>query len=147
MTTSQSPTPSVEHGPVEIFVVALPEPTLDAGIVDAVADLVDAGTVDVVDLVLVSRDDDGLTVTEYESGDADADPTGLTLGLSGLLSEDDLCDLADVLDPGTSAAVLVIEHVWARELASRLAGAGGVVVRTDRIAAPVVNELVAILES
>ncbi len=147
MTDTQSTLPTVEHGPVEIFVVALPSPTLDPDIVDAVADLVEAGTIDVVDLVVVSRDDEGLTLTEYESDDAaDHDLPELELGLSGLLSEDDLFEIAADLEPGTSAAVVVLEHVWARDLASRLARVGGVVVSTERIGAPAVNELVALLE-
>ncbi len=147
VTVTASSVPSIEHGPVEIFVVALPTPTLDPGIVEAVADLVQAGTIDVVDLVVVSRDDEGVTVTEYENIDDEVDLPAMELGLSGLLSEDDLLEIAEDLDPGTSAAVIVLEHVWARELASRLADAGGVVVGTDRIPAPAVNELVAILES
>ena len=145
MTETQDSSPSVEHGPVEIFVVALPEQGLDDSILDAVGDLVEAGTIDVVDLVVVSRDadGDGVTVTEYDTDEDD----DLDLSLSGLLSEEDLADVAEDLEPGTSAAVVVIEHVWARDLAARLADAGGVVVATERIPAPAVNELVAILES
>ena len=135
---------ALDHGPVELFVVALPSGSLDLGVAQALTDLVEARTIGLVDLVVVSKDSEGdLTVTEIE--DLSLDLPELQLALSGLLAEDDVQELAESLPPDSTAAIVVFEHLWSRELASRLFEAGGEVIATDRIPAPAVNELIAIL--
>ncbi|CCH77634.1 conserved hypothetical protein [Nostocoides japonicum T1-X7] len=154
MSTTEPSAPSTTvaspegHGPVELFFVALPATGPDPSVVEAIADLVARDTIDLVDIVIVAKDPDGdLTVTEYEDLPDDQGLPPLNALLSGLLAEDDIAAIAEQLDPGTSAALFVIEHVWARALADRLAASGGRVITTERIPAPVVNELVAILEA
>ena len=51
------------------------------------------------------------------------------------VDNDDFQDVADMLEPGNSAAVLVFEHLWAKNLVSALAGAGGVLLFNARIPA------------
>lgn len=135
------------HGPVEVFLVALPGASPDGAVLDAIAALVAEDTIQVVDLVVVAKDPSGdLSITEYGDLSAESDRPDLGLVMDGLLAEEDITDLAADLRPGTSAAVFVIEHLWARTLAARLQSSGGEVLVTERIPAPVVNELVAILQ-
>ncbi|WP_307852456.1 DUF6325 family protein [Glaciihabitans sp. dw_435] len=61
------------------------------------------------------------------------------LEASGLASDNDIHELAEELPLGTAAALLVVELLWAKNLANRIADAGGFVVHTDRIPAPLVN--------
>ena len=43
---------------------------------------------------------------------------------AGLLDESDLADAASVIEPGSSAAVLLFENRWAREFVQALRGGG-----------------------
>ncbi|HEY6693703.1 MAG TPA: DUF6325 family protein, partial [Solirubrobacteraceae bacterium] len=52
---------------------------------------------------------------------------------SGLLGEDELNDAASVLEPGTSAAVLVWENRWAAPVAVAVRKSGGQLVASGRI--------------
>ena len=61
------------------------------------------------------------------------------LDLAGLASDDDINDLAEGVAPGTSAAILVVELLWAKAFASALFDAGGVVLARQGIPAPLVN--------
>lgn len=134
------------HGPVEIFLVSLPTALPDPSLLQAISDLVTDGTLSVVDLTVVTRNaDDSLTVTEYDEVGSSGDGPELDLTLSGLLSEEDIEEAAADLVAGASAALFVVEHLWARDLSARLQQAGGEVLATERIPAPVVNELIALL--
>jgi len=84
----------------------------------------------------VSKDTDG-TVAAFELSDIDPDVRrgldALGLEATGLLGEEDLMDAADGLEPGSSAALLLWEDIWAAELATALRGAGGELVAIGRI--------------
>jgi len=58
--------------------------------------------------------------------------------VDGLLSEEDLDFIADVLDVGSSAVAIVFEHTWAAKLSSAVRGSQGQVVMNERIPADVV---------
>jgi hypothetical protein len=132
----------LEYGPVELLLAAFDGDSPSAGIIEAVLELADAGTVRLLDLVQVTRSDTG------EISFLEIDETGIEIGdisleASGIASDQDLDEVSGQLPPGTSALLLVIEHRWATHLASRLLEAGGFVVDTVRIPAPVVNLVVA----
>ncbi len=125
-----------EIGPVDYAVIAFPGNQFKGEIAPAIGELVDAGTIRVIDIAFVGKDDDGTSVamelTELDPQVQDAlDSIGVEVG--GLFNEDDLADIADGLEPGTSAAVLVWENVWARKVAQTLRGAGGELVAFERI--------------
>ena len=133
-----------EFGPVELILAAFDGDEPNADVIGAVMDLVDAGTVRVLDLLFVSRSEAGeLASMEIEEAPASFGLGAVELSASGMAGTDDLEELAENLAPGTSAILLVVELIWARELASRLAEAGGFVVDSLRIPAPVVNAVVA----
>ncbi|HEV7957215.1 MAG TPA: DUF6325 family protein [Marisediminicola sp.] len=133
-----------EYGPVELYLIGFSGERPGQDVVDAILKLVDSDTVRLLDLLFVSRDQDGeVTVLELEEIADQFGLTGLEVVELGLAGEEDVDDLADAIEPGTSAALLVVEHVWAREFAETLYRAGGQVLQTERIPAPVVNELVA----
>lgn len=133
-----------EYGPAE-FIVAqfdtdLPSPT----VVEAILDLVASGTVRLLDLLIVRRGLDGsVELLELEEIGDQIGMADVQLEASGLAGDEDVAAIADLIEPGRAGAVLVIEHRWATELASRFFAAGGSVVHTERIPAPVVNAIVA----
>jgi uncharacterized membrane protein len=146
--SENSPTgtvPEFRYGPVDILLVGFVGDRPGAELGDALLDLVRAETIRLLDLVFVSREPDGeVRIVEIDDLSFRDDLPGLDLGESGLAGIDDITELAERVPPGTSAAVLVVELVWARHLASALSASGGAVLHTERIPAPVVN---AVLEA
>jgi uncharacterized membrane protein len=133
-----------EYGPVELFLLGFDGERPGPNVVNAILDLVQSETVKLLDLLFVTRSQDGgLRVFELEEIADEYGLAGLEVDELGLAGEEDVDDLADAIEPGTSAALLVVEHLWARNFAEALYRAGGRVLQTERIPAPVVNELVA----
>lgn len=134
----------LEFGPVEFIVGRFEGDRPSPGVVEAILNLVEAGTVRLLDLLFVSRGDDGsFNVTELEEIGDEIGMTDVTLHASGLAGDEDVEEFAGVFEPGTGGAILIVEQLWAKDLASKFFESGGVVVHSERIPAPVVNSLVA----
>jgi hypothetical protein len=131
-----------ELGPVEYLIVAFPGNRFRGEIAPALAGLVDAGTIRLIDVAFVGKDADG-EVGAFELTDLDEDVRAglenLGIEVSGMLSEDDLMAAAEELEPNSSAALLVWEDVWAREVAQAMRDAGGVVFDFGRLPHEVVQ--------
>ena len=133
-------------GPVEYLVVEFPGNKFTGEIVPALKELTDNGTIRVIDLVFVRRDEDG-SATWIELSDLpieDAAPfDDLDGEFGGLLNEEDILMMADLVQPNSSAAVMVFENVWATRLRNAIVGAGGRLVDNARIPAAVVDAAIA----
>lgn len=131
------------YGPVELYLVGFEGERPAPAVMQALADQLEGGLVRLLDFVIVSRGLDGeVTVTEIEDETDEYGFGGIELAEIGLTGADDIDELAPLIEPGTSAALVALELVFARELASKLAASGGVVLSSERIPAPVVNALV-----
>ena len=128
----------LEYGPVELLLAGFTGDKPSAGVLDALAELAEAGTIRVIDLVHVTRDEDGV-VSFVELDESGIDIGVVDLVAGGLASQEDVVELGARLPVGAAAVLLVIEHVWAKHLASQLLEADGFVVDSVRIPAPVVN--------
>ncbi len=118
-------------GPVEYIIIGFPENNFKGEIVPALADLVESGTVRILDLVFVMKDADGtVTTVEYEDLPGLSDIEGEA---DGLLSEEDLEMVSEVLEPNSSGLMIVWEDLWASRLAAALRDAGGVILSGERI--------------
>jgi Family of unknown function (DUF6325) len=131
-----------EIGPVDYAIIAFPGNQFRGEIGPALADLVDSGTIRIIDIAFVLKDEGGNTVAmELTELDADVqaalESAGIEVG--GLFNEDDLMDAADGLPPNSSAAVLVWENVWARKVAQAMRDAGGELVVFERLPHEVVQ--------
>jgi len=137
--------PLFAFGPVELYLVGFEGERPSPGVMGALLDLVGSGIVRLLDFVIVAKSEDGeITVTEIE---AQAEAYGLVdveILAAGIAGSEDIDEFAEHIPPGGSAALVVLELVYARRLAEQVAQSGGVVLRTERIPAPVVN---AVLES
>jgi uncharacterized membrane protein len=135
------------RGSVELAVIAFPGSKFKGEIVPALADLVDNGVVEILDLVVVSKGDEGdvlaLEISEIEDGGMFDELDGEA---GGLLSEEDLVATGEVLEPGSTAAVIVWENTWARKLITAIRDAGGELVAHDRLDAETVNMAMAMNE-
>ena len=132
------------YGPVELILVGFEGERPGPEIVDAFRDVIDAGAVRLLDLLFVTRSPEGeLTVLELDEAGDSIGLDAVVLEATGLASIEDVEGLASEIPAGSSAALLVVELTWAKALASKLAAGRGVVLSTERIPAPVVNEVLA----
>jgi hypothetical protein len=131
-----------EIGPVDYAIVAFPGNRFRGEIAPALADLVDKGTIRLIDVAFVGKNADGEVVAmELTELDPDVQEALDRLGIEvqGLFNEDDLMDAAQELEPNSSAALLVWENVWAREVSQAMRNAGGVLLAFDRLPHDVVQ--------
>jgi uncharacterized membrane protein len=128
-------------GPVEIAVIEFPGSKFTGEIAPALAELVNDGIVTIIDLVFVTKDDDG-TVAGVELADIEEEIANafdsVDGEVSGLLSDEDLQIAGEALSPGSSAVLIVWENTWARRLVSAIRGASGRLVAHDRLDAETV---------
>lgn len=125
-----------EMGPVDYLVVEFPGNRMTGEGFPLLVDLVDRGLIRILDLVFVRKESDGaITAVEIADfdGDGELDLAVFEGASSGLLDEDDLADAGGILEPGSSAGILVYENVWAAPLASALRRGGGQLVASGRI--------------
>jgi uncharacterized membrane protein len=127
-------------GPVSYTVIAFPGNRFNGSIAPEVEKLVSNGTVRILDLVFVAKDEAGDTVClEFDQRDELAAFGDLDGEVGGLINEDDLAHVADDLPPNNSALVIVWEDLWATPLVEAVRQAGGVVVDSARIPADLVE--------
>jgi hypothetical protein len=126
-----------ELGPIDYLVVEFPagrQP--DGSALPLLRELVDNGTIRILDLAFVQKNADG-SVVGVDIADVglqgDLDVTLFAEASSGLLDGDDLDQAGSVLEPGCSAAVLVYENTWAGPFAAALRRNGAQLVAAGRI--------------
>ena len=132
-----------EIGPVDYMIVAFPGNEFRGEIAPALAELVEHGTIRIIDLAFVGKDADGRDrrrssspTSTLRSARASRRPASRS---SGLFNEDDLMAAGEELEPNSSAALLVWENVWARDVAQKIRDAGGVLLDFERIPHEVVQ--------
>jgi hypothetical protein len=125
-----------ELGPVDFLVIEFPagHQNFTGEMAEELLNLVDAGTIRVIDIIILTKDEDG-AVDAMELSDAgDLGPlVELESQLAELLAADDVIHLANAMDPGSVAGVLVYENLWAAPFASAARRAGGQLIANGRI--------------
>ena len=125
-----------ELGPVDWIVVEFPGTKLTGEIASILEDYVEKGIVKILDLLFLTKDDDG-QVEAFEATDLDDSQLGrlrtTEAELAMVLSEQDVFDLAETIEPGSSAAVLVWENTWAAPFGAAVRHAGGQLAASGRI--------------
>ena len=125
-----------EMGPIDYLVVEFPGSGMTGEGFPLLVDLVDRGIIRILDLVFVSKGEDG-SIVGLEIADIDGDGA-LDLAVfegvsSGLLDEDDIAEAGSILEPGSSAGILVYENVWAGPFAAAMRRGGAQLVASGRI--------------
>ena len=105
-----------DRGPIDYLVVEFPGSNMTGEGLPLLVDLVDRGIIRILDLVFVKKELDG-SVSGLAIADLDHDGK-LDLAVfegasSGLLGQEDLDEAGGVLEPGSSAGLLVYENRWA----------------------------------
>jgi hypothetical protein len=131
-----------EMGPVDYLLVEWNGRQPNGELAPRLIDLVDRGIIRILDLVFLAKDEDG-AVGAIEIGEMPhlGDFEGAS---SGLVDEEDLAEAGAVMEPGTSAALLIYENVWAAPFAVAMRKSGGQVVSSGRIP---IQQMLAALEA
>jgi hypothetical protein len=125
-------------GPVDYLVVEFPadRANFSGEIALELKALVDQGTVRVLDLIVMRKDENG-DVEGFELEDFDDSILGdlreLERETALLLAEEDIESIGTALEPGAVAAVLVWENTWAGPFGAAVRRAGGQLVANGRI--------------
>ncbi len=125
-----------ELGPVDYLIVEFPtgQQNFTGEAADELLKLHDAGTIRIMDLVIVVKAEDG-SVDAMELSDVPnlGEFARLEAELAETLAADDVTTLAEAMAPGSVAGVVVYENLWAAQFASALRRAGGQLVADGRI--------------
>jgi len=123
-------------GPVDYIVVEFPAgaSNFTGEMAKELAALVDAGTIRVIDALILTKDDDGV-VDAMELSDVDqlGELQAIEADLAELLAAEDVEHLAAAMDPGSTAGVLIWENLWAAPFASAARRSGGQLIANGRI--------------
>ncbi len=127
-----------ELGPVDYLVVRFPaeRANFSGEMASELTELIDNNTIRLLDLVMLTKGDDG-SVEATEVRDADESEVGqlrdLERDLAVLLATTDVEQIAESLEPGSAAAILVWENTWAAPFGSAVRRSGGQLVTSGRI--------------
>jgi uncharacterized membrane protein len=136
------------HGPIDFLLIEFPNERTDGSAAQALLDLVEAGTIRLLDLVVARKEDDG--TVEVIDIDAAGDVTAFVQfsgARSGLLGDDDVQEAGSAMAPGTTAALIVFENAWAAPFVAAARQNGGEVIASMRIPASDVIDALDALES
>lgn len=139
-----------ETGPIDYLVVRFPGSKMTGEGLPLLVDLADRGIIRILDLRVVSRDQDGaavlLDVSDFD-GDGALDLAVFKGASSGLLDSEDAETVKSLVEPGDTAAVLVYENAWAAPFVTAVRAGGAEVVATGRIPAQAVLDALDRLEA
>ena len=128
-----------EMGPIDYIVVEFPGSKMNGEAFPHLVDLVDRGIVRILDLVFVTKELDGsvkgIAIADFDD-DGELDLAVFEGASSGLISDDDIEEAGGILEPGSSAGILVYENVWAGPFAAAVRRGGGQLVASGRIPSP-----------
>ena len=127
-------------GPIDYLVVEYADGRPSGEGLPHLVDLVDRGIVRIIDVALITGTPDGYSVIRPDDLVAAGAPEFALLAgaATGLLSDEDLGEIAGILQDGAAAVVLVYENAWAAPLATAMRRAGGQMIASGRIPAQAV---------
>ena len=128
--------PLDELGPVDYLIIEFPagKSNFTGEMAKELLALVEAGTIRVIDVLILVKDEDG-SVEAIELSDIEelGELQALEAQLAELLAADDVAHLAAAMDPGSTAGVLIYENLWAAPFASAARRSGGQLIANGRI--------------
>jgi uncharacterized protein DUF6325 len=123
-------------GPVDYLVVEFPAgaSNFTGEMAKELLALVDSGTIRVIDILILAKNEDGSVEAMELSDIEDLGPLqAIEAELAELLTADDVAHLAAAIEPGSTAGVLIWENLWAAPFASAARRSGGQLIANGRI--------------
>jgi len=113
------------RGPIDYIVVGFEGNQFDGSIIKSVAEAEASGAIALVAMKAITKDTDGnVAVIEV---------TGADYPNNGVVTQDDLDEVAELIDNNTTAGLLIVEQLWAKPLKKALIDAKGVLLAEGRI--------------
>jgi hypothetical protein len=132
-------------GPVDVYIIGFPGNQFTGQIAPELIELINNGTIRVIDILLVIKDAEGV-VTSIEMSDLDSagGPSFMSVDIAqpGALGQDDAEEISDDLPVNSSALLLAFENVWASKLVGAMQGAEAYVIDYIRIPADVAEAVI-----
>ncbi|MFO0781979.1 MAG: DUF6325 family protein [Candidatus Saccharimonadales bacterium] len=117
------------RGPIDYIVVGFEGNNFTGEILEELRKVTAQGTIAVLDLAMIVRDGEG-NVTSVEITDLGDLGPGLE---SGLITEEDVAEVGEILEDNSSAGLLVVEQLWAKGLKQSIINANGTLLLEGRI--------------
>ncbi len=113
------------RGPIDYIIVGFEGNQFDGSIMQAIAEAEQSGAIALVAMKAITKDANG-NVAALEVTSTDYPDTGM-------VTEDDLNEVAELIENNTTAGLLVVEQLWAKPLKKALIDARGVLIAEGRI--------------
>jgi uncharacterized membrane protein len=131
------------YGPIDFLALEFKTDQLKGEILPELLELVKNKVVRVIDLVIIQKYEDGHhEAAELQQLAPDLlalfDP--LDVETSGIIQVEDIANVAEVMENGTNAAILLFENLWAVKFKEAVLRANGRLLAQDRIPHEVVEE-------
>lgn len=124
------------RGPIDYVVIGFDSSEFDGSVIKTLEDAVNKGIIAVIDLAVIAKDKEGV-ITQAEVANLGNEEMSVYLqkykSAEEMLNDDDVKEIADLMDNNTMAAVLIIEHLWAKPLKQALIDKKGYLVAEGRI--------------
>lgn len=133
-------------GPVDVYIIGFPGNKFTGQIAPAIMELVEAGTIRVLDLLFVMKDEAG-AVSSLRASDLDEEGAGflsIDIAQPGALGHEDAEEVQDDLPANSSALLIAFENVWVAKVVDALRAADAVLIDSIRIPADVVEAAAAL---
>jgi hypothetical protein len=136
----------MKYGPVDVVILATGEPKFDGSVLSELQRLAEAGTIRLLDAMLLTKSESGLNVTLNIEDLPETDRASLGFietGTRGLFDSADAATLFEGMVPGSALVALAVEHAWAVPLLNSFRAAGTEIALNYRLPAIVVNDAIA----
>ena len=123
-------------GPIDYLVVEFPagSSSFSGDMARELESLVEAGIIRILDVLILQKDDDGqFEALELEDLGDRAGLAAFEAQMAEILAAEDVAHLAEAMDPGSVAGVLIWENRWAAPFAVAARKAGGQLIANGRI--------------
>ena len=127
-------------GPVDVYIIGFPGNKFTGRIAPAILELVENGTIRILDLLFMMKDADGV-VTTLEASDLDEDAgfVGIDVTQPGALGAEDAEEVSDDLPANSAALLIAFENLWVGKVVDALQAADAVLIDQIRIPVDVVE--------
>ena len=121
------------RGPIDYIVVGFRSDEFNGSILKQLNFAEDNDLIKVLDVALITKDEDGSVKAAEQPSDELADAIKGISADEGVITDEDIEEVGEMLEPGTAAGLLIIEHLWAIPLKIAILENGGEVIAEGRI--------------
>jgi hypothetical protein len=132
---------SMAVGPVDVYIIGFPGNKFTGRIAPAIMELVENGTIRILDLLFIMKDADGVVTTleATDLGEDGAGFVGIDVTQPGALGPEDAEEVEDDLPANSAALLIAFENLWVGKVVDALRAADAVLIDQIRIPVDVVE--------